>query len=112
MIARYTRPEMGKIWSDENKFASWLKVELAATDVLAEHGIVPKEAAVELRAKAKFDVDRIREIELDTRHDVIAFTTNVAENVGPASRWLHYGLTSTDVVDTAQALQLASANAI
>ncbi|WP_263409598.1 adenylosuccinate lyase [Terriglobus tenax] len=112
MIARYTRPEMGKIWSDENKFASWLKVELAATDTLADFGIVPKEAALELREKAKFDVARIREIELDTRHDVIAFTTNVAENVGPASRWLHYGLTSTDVVDTAQALQLASANAI
>ncbi len=111
MIARYTRPAMGKIWSDENKFQKWLDVELAASETLAEQGEVPAEAARQLRVDAGFTVDRILEIEKEVRHDVIAFTTCVAETMkakgsGEASRWLHFGLTSNDVVDTAQALQL------
>ena len=112
MIARYTRPEMGRIWSDENKFRNWLKVELAATDVLARAGIVPVDAAQELRARADFSIERIQQIELETRHDVLAFTTAVAEKAGPAARWLHFGLTSTDVVDTAQALAIHEASSI
>lgn len=117
MIARYTRPEMGRIWSDENKFRQWLEVELAASDALAEMGVVPPEAARQLRAHSAFTVARIDEIEKVVRHDVIAFTTTVAESVkaagqGEASRWLHYGLTSNDVVDTAQALLLQQAAAI
>lgn len=111
MIARYTRPEMGAIWSDQNKYRQWLNVELAAAEVLSEHGEVPSEAAQLLREHAGFEVARIFEIEKEVRHDVIAFTTAVAETMkakghGEASRWLHYGLTSNDVVDTAQALQL------
>jgi len=117
MIPRYTRPEMGRIWSDENKFAQWLEVELAASEVLAELGEVPPEAARLLRLHAGFDAGRIREIEEEVKHDVIAFTTSVAETMaaaghGEASRWFHYGLTSNDVVDTAQALQLKQASAI
>ena len=112
MISRYTRPEMGRIWSEENRFRQWLAVELAATDALAEAGLVPKGAARVIRLKADFDLPRIHEIEAEVKHDVIAFTTAVAEKVGPESRWLHYGLTSNDVVDTAQALQLKSASAI
>ena len=112
MIARYTRPEMGRIWSDENKFRCWLKVELAATEALAGAGLVPREAAHAIAAKADFDVARIHAIEAEVRHDVIAFTTAVAEKVGPEARWFHYGLTSNDVVDTAQALQLAEASAL
>ncbi|PYT25733.1 MAG: adenylosuccinate lyase [Acidobacteria bacterium] len=117
MIARYTRPEMGRIWSDENKFAQWLEVELAASEALAELGEVPPEAARLLRLHAGFDAGRIREIEEEVKHDVIAFTTSVAETMaaaghGEASRWFHYGLTSNDVVDTAQALQLKQASAI
>lgn len=115
MIARYTRPEMGRIWSDENKFQQWLEVELAASEALAEIGVVPAEAALALRQYAAFDLARIREIEGRVKHDVIAFTTAVAESMAAAgqagaSRWLHYGLTSTDVVDTAQALQLRQAS--
>jgi adenylosuccinate lyase len=110
MIARYTRPEMGNIWSDENKFRQWLAVEIAATETLAEAGIVPRSAARAIRAKGDFEVARIHQIEADVKHDVIAFTTAVAEKVGPESRWLHYGLTSNDVVDTAQALQLKAAS--
>jgi adenylosuccinate lyase len=110
MIPRYTRPEMGRIWSDENKFRSWLEVELAAAEALASLGIVPAEAAHLLRAHAGFSVQRIHDIEKEVKHDVIAFTTAVAENMAAAghaaaSRWFHYGLTSNDVVDTAQALQ-------
>jgi adenylosuccinate lyase len=101
---------MRALWSDERKFQCWLEVEATASEVLADAGIVPQDAAKAIRAKGKFDVARIKEIELQTRHDVIAFTTAVAENVGPESRWLHYGLTSTDVVDTAQALQLKEAS--
>ena len=117
MIERYTRPEMGAIWSDQNKYQCWLEVELAASDALAEFGEVPAEAARDLRAHAAFDLLRIEEIEREVRHDVIAFTTAVAEkmkSVGAAesSRWLHYGLTSNDVVDTAQALQLKAASAL
>ena len=111
MIARYTRPEMARIWSDENKYRCWLQVEIAASQALAEAGIVPQAAADAIRDKADFSVDRIDEIEAEVKHDVIAFTTAVAEHIGPESRWLHYGLTSTDVVDTAQALQLKEASA-
>ncbi|MGA3210419.1 MAG: adenylosuccinate lyase [Terriglobales bacterium] len=112
MIARYTRPEMGRIWSDENKFRMWLEVELAATDTLAEAGLVPRKAALEIRRKADFSVENILAIEAEVKHDVIAFTTEVASRIGPASRWLHYGLTSNDVVDTAQALQIRAASAL
>ena len=117
MIPRYTRPAMGRIWSDQNKFQQWLEVELAASEALASLGVVPVEAAALLRAHAGFDVDRILEIEKEVRHDVIAFTTAVAEQMAAAghaevSRWLHYGLTSNDVVDTAQALLLQQACAI
>jgi adenylosuccinate lyase len=103
---------MGQIWSDENKYRMWLEVEAAASETLAEDGIVPVEAAKAIRERGRIDVARINEIEAEVRHDVIAFTTAVAEHVGPESRWLHYGLTSTDVVDTAQALQLKAASAI
>jgi adenylosuccinate lyase len=109
MIRRYTNPEMGAIWSDQRRYETWLEVELAATDAMAEAGIVPEDAARELRAKASFDSARIDEIEQITQHDVIAFTTAVAERVGPSARWLHFGLTSSDVLDTAQALQMREA---
>lgn len=110
MIDRYTRPAFRALWSDENRFRCWLEVEATASEVLADAGIVPQEAAKAIRERGAFTVERIREIEKDTRHDVIAFTTAVAENVGPESRWLHFGLTSTDVVDTAQALQIREAS--
>ncbi|MEO8737270.1 MAG: adenylosuccinate lyase [Edaphobacter sp.] len=114
MIARYTRPAMGKIWSDENKYRCWLTVEVAASQALARAGIVPQAAADTIRDSGNFTVARINEIEDEVRHDVIAFTTTVAEHIDSpeASRWLHYGLTSTDVVDTAQSLQLKEASAI
>ncbi len=112
MISRYTRPEMGRIWSNENKFRMWLAVEVAASETLADAGLVPKSAAREIRRKAGFDLDRIFAIEAEVKHDVIAFTTAVAERIGPASRWLHYGLTSNDVVDTAQALLVREASAL
>jgi adenylosuccinate lyase len=100
---------MGAIWSEQRRYETWLEVELAATEVMAESGIVPREAARDLRDKARFDVARIEEIEQVTQHDVIAFTTAVAEHVGPSARWLHFGLTSSDVVDTAQAIQMRQA---
>jgi adenylosuccinate lyase len=109
MIQRYTHPDMGAIWSDQRRYETWLEVELAAADAMAEAGLVPREAAAELRAKAAFDPKRIEEIEAVTQHDVIAFTTAVAETVGPAARYLHFGLTSSDVIDTAQALQMREA---
>ena len=112
MISRYTRPEMGRIWSDENKFRCWLQVEVAASLTLAEAGIVPRDAAQEIAERGDFVLDRIQQIEAEVKHDVIAFTTAVAEKVGPAARWLHYGLTSNDVVDTAQALQIKGASKI
>jgi adenylosuccinate lyase len=109
MIRRYTHPDMGAIWSDRRRYETWLEVELAATDALAAAGIVPATEARELRANAAFDIARIEEIEQTTQHDVIAFTTAVAERVGPAARWLHFGLTSSDVIDTAQAIQMREA---
>jgi adenylosuccinate lyase len=109
MIARYTRPEMGQLWSEENKFANWLKVEIAASEVLVERGIVPRDALTAIKSKARFNVARIEEIEKDVQHDVIAFVSNVAENVGPEGRWVHYGLTSSDVVDTALAMLMRDA---
>ena len=117
MIVRYTRPEMGRIWSEENKYRQWLEVELATAEALAETGEVPREAAELLRKHASFTVARIQEIEREVRHDVIAFTMAVAESLAAAghreaSRWLHYGLTSNDVVDTAQALMIRSASEI
>jgi adenylosuccinate lyase len=112
VIPRYTRQEMGRVWGDANKFARWLDVELAAAETLAEAGQVPKEAASALRARAKVDVTKINEIEARVKHDVIAFTMAVGESVGDpkAARWLHYGMTSNDVVDTAQALQVRDAS--
>ena len=112
MIPRYTRPAMGGIWEEENKYRKWLEVELAATSVLAEDGVVPAEAAQEIRARANFSVERIEEIEAEVRHDVIAFTSAVAEHVGESSRYFHYGLTSSDVVDTALALQVREASGL
>ena len=114
MIPRYTLPAMARIWSDENKYNCWLQVEVAASQALAAAGMVPQEAADTIRDRGAFTVDRINEIEAEVRHDVIAFTTTVAEHIADpnASRWLHYGLTSTDVVDTAQSLQLREASAI
>jgi adenylosuccinate lyase len=109
MISRYTNPEMGRIWSDQRKYETWLQVELAAVDAMARAGIVPEEAAREIRARAAFSIDRIEEIEQVTQHDVIAFTTAVGERVGPSARWIHFGLTSSDVIDTAQALQMREA---
>jgi adenylosuccinate lyase len=114
VIPRYTREEMGRVWSDANRYQKWLDVELAAAETLAEAGHVPKEAAAILRSRAKVDVARINEIESHVKHDVIAFTMAVGESVGDpdAARWLHYGMTSNDVVDTAQALLLRNASHI
>jgi adenylosuccinate lyase len=112
VIPRYTRPEMARIWSDENRFRTWLAVEVAATETLAEAGLVPKDAAQAIKERADFRVERIHEIEAEVRHDVIAFTTAVAEIVGPHARWFHYGLTSNDVVDTAQALLIRQASEV
>jgi adenylosuccinate lyase len=110
LIPRYTRPEMGRVWSDENKFRCWLQVEIAASLTLAEAGIVPPDAAKAIAERGGIEVKRIHEIEAEVKHDVIAFTAAVAEKVGPEARWLHYGLTSNDVVDTAQALQIKEAS--
>ncbi len=117
MISRYTRPAMGQIWSDRHKYECWLQVELAASDALSELGDVPKAAAAALREHARFDVARVAEIEAQVKHDVIAFTTAVSESMtaagaADAGRWLHYGLTSNDVVDTAQSLQIRDASAL
>jgi adenylosuccinate lyase len=109
MIPRYTHPEMGRIWSDQRRYETWLLVEVAAAEAMAEAGLVPAEAAREIRERGGFDLARIEEIEATTQHDVIAFTTAVAERVGPAARWLHFGLTSSDVIDTAQAIQMREA---
>ena len=109
MIERYTLPEMGAVWSLENKFQKWLDVEIAVCEVHAEDGTIPAEAVEQIKAKAAFTVERINEIEKTTDHDVIAFTTNLAENIGDAARFVHYGLTSSDVVDTANALLLKDA---
>ena len=114
MIPRYTRQEMGHVWNDANRFQKWLDVELAATETLAEAGLVPKDAAATIRERAKVNVPHIHEIEARVKHDVIAFTMDVGESIGDpaAARWLHYGLTSNDVVDTAQALQIRDASHI
>src|SRR5688500_12892556 len=112
MIERYTLPEMGAVWSPENKFQKWLDVEIAVCEVHAEDGIIPGEALAEIKSKAAFTVDRINEIEKTTDHDVIAFTTNLAESIGEAARFVHFGLTSSDVVDTANALLLRDASDI
>ena len=112
MIPRYTREEMGRVWTDANKYSKWLDVELAATETLAEDGQVPAGAAATIRSRAKVDAARINELEAKVKHDVIAFTMNVGESIGDpaAARWLHYGLTSNDVVDTAQALLVRDAS--
>jgi len=109
MIDRYTLPEMGALWSEENKFQKWLEVELAVCEVHAEMGTIPRDALEHIKSRAKFSVERINEIEKTTDHDVIAFTTNLAESIGDAARFVHYGLTSSDVVDTANALLLRDA---
>src|SRR3989442_7644818 len=109
MIERYTLPEMGALWSEETRFQKWLDVEIAVCEVHAEMGTIPREVLEQIKSRAKFSVDRINEIEKTTDHDVIAFTTNVAESIGEASRFVHYGLTSSDVVDTANALLLRDA---
>ncbi len=110
MIPRYSRPEMARIWDDEHKFQKWLDVELAVCDALADRGQIPKQAAANIRAKARFEVKRVREIEATVQHDVIAFITNLAEHVGPDARYIHLGLTSNDVVDTATALLMIEAS--
>ncbi|RLB35839.1 MAG: adenylosuccinate lyase [Deltaproteobacteria bacterium] len=109
MIPRYTRPEMARIWEDENRYAKWLEVELAVCDAMAEKGLIPKSSAEVIRKRAAFSVDRILAIEQETKHDVIAFLTNVAEHVGPDSRFIHMGLTSSDILDTSFALLLKEA---
>src|SRR5690349_5979678 len=109
MIDRYTLPEMGALWSEQNKFQKWLEVEIAVSEVHAEMGTIPRDAVEKIKARARFSVERINEIEKITNHDVIAFTTNLAESIGEESRFVHYGLTSSDVVDTANALLLRDA---
>lgn len=112
MIPRYSRPEMARIWEPENRFRIWFEIEAHACDALAELGVIPKEAAAEVWAKGKWDVDRIDEIERETKHDVIAFLTNLAEHVGPSARFVHQGMTSSDVLDTCLAVQLKQASDI
>ena len=112
MLERYTRPEMGKIWSDENKYAAWLKVEIAATNAWCEAGEVPKEDAEKIAKNASFTAERVAELEQVTHHDVVAFTRTVSESLGPEKKWVHFGLTSTDVVDTAQGYILKQADEI
>ena len=109
MISRYTRPEMGQIWEAENRFAKWLEVEMVVCEAMAEEGLIPKEAFENIKKKARFSVERILEIEEVTKHDVIAFLTNVAEHVGPDSRFIHMGLTSSDILDTSLALLMKEA---
>ena len=109
MISRYTRPEMGRIWESENLYAKWLEVEIAACEAMAQEGLIPEEALENIKKKAAFSVGRILEIEEETKHDVIAFLTNVAEHVGPDSRYIHLGLTSSDILDTSFALLLKQA---
>src|SRR5690625_5876345 len=112
MIDRYTRPELGAIWTEENKYKAWLEVEILACEAWAELGHIPKEDVQAIREKASFDIERIYEIEQETRHDVVAFTRAVSETLGPERKWVHYGLTSTDVVDTALSYLLKQANDI
>ena len=112
MISRYTRPEMAKVWTEENKLQKWLEVELAALEGLARYGYIPKDVPAKVRVRAKFDVERVREIEKVVNHDVIAFLTNVSENVGPVGRYVHFGLTSSDILDTGLSLQVQEASEI
>ena len=112
MIERYTTPEMARIWSDENKYETWKKVEITVTEVLSDRGEVPKEAVKVINEKAMFSVERILEIEKTTRHDVIAFLTNLSENIGPESRFIHMGMTSSDLLDTSLALLCKEAGEI
>ena len=112
MIERYQTKDMRRIWSDQNKYDTWLKVELAAVEVLVEEGIVPKSSYEVIKDKAKFSVERTLEIEKTTNHDVIAFLTNLAENIGPDSRYIHMGMTSSDLLDTSMALQCKEAGEI
>ncbi|EAD1104520.1 adenylosuccinate lyase [Listeria monocytogenes] len=112
MLERYTRKEMGNIWTEQNRYQAWLEVEILACEAWAELGDIPKEDVAKIRANAKFDVDRIHEIELETRHDVVAFTRSVSESLGAERKWVHYGLTSTDVVDTTNSYLLKQANEI
>ena len=109
MIPRYTHPEMGRLWSDERRYQTWLLVETAAADAMADAGLIPRDAARDIRERGAFDIARIEEIERTTQHDVIAFTTAVTEKVGASGRWLHFGMTSSDVIDTAQAIQMREA---
>lgn len=112
MIERYTRPEMAQIWSMENQYQAWLDVEIAVTEGWVKEGLVPEADLQAIKEKASFSVERIAEIEEVTHHDIVAFTRNVSESLGDERKWIHYGLTSTDVVDTAQALRLRDANNI
>lgn len=112
MIDRYTRPEMGNIWTEENRFKAWLEVEILACEAWVKLGEIPAEDVKKIRENASFDIERIKEIELDTRHDVVAFTRAVSETLGEERKWVHYGLTSTDVVDTALSYQIKQANEI
>ena len=112
MIPRYTPPEMGRLWTDQHRYDTWLRVEIAAAEAMAEHGLVPPDAARDIRERGAVDAARVDEIERTTKHDIIAFTTAVADQVGPSARWLHFGLTSSDVLDTALAIQLRGACAI
>lgn len=112
MIDRYTRPEMGQIWTEEAKLSKWLEVELAALEALAHYHYIPKNIPAKVRSKAKFNLKRVKKIESTVQHDVIAFLTNLAENVGPDGRFVHFGLTSSDILDTALALQLKEASAV
>lgn len=112
MIARYTRPEMGELWTQEERFQCLLEVEVAVAEAQSELGMIPKEAAGEIKSKARFSIQRIEEIEQTTRHDVIAFVSNLAENVGPMGRYIHYGMTSSDVLDTALAVQVQKASKV
>lgn len=112
MIPRYSREEMTKIWTEENRFDAWLEVEILASEAWAELGIIPKDEVENIRPNARIDVDRIKEIEAETRHDVVAFTRQISETLGEEKKWVHYGLTSTDVVDTAQSYILKQANEI
>lgn len=112
MIERYTRPEMKQLWTEESRFKAWLEVELSSCEAWADLGVIPREEVRELRKQARVNIQRIHEIEKETRHDVVAFTRAIAETVGPESKWVHYGLTSTDVVDTALSYVLNQANEV
>src|SRR5690625_2796776 len=112
VIERYTREEMGAIWTEENKYKAWLEVEILACEAWAELGVIPNEDVKKIRENASFDVERIYELEQETRHDVVAFTRTVSESLGEEKKWVHYGLTSTDVVDTALSYLIKQANDI